>query len=94
MIRKRVTIGALLMLSALVVIALADVVGARCLQADERHLDGIIGNARRRANTYRRVNLTDAPLDQNAAVSYQLAFKDLAQLPHDAFPRVRDAVDQ
>src|SRR6266849_2655270 len=94
MIRKRVIIGALLVLSALVVTILTDVVGARFLQVDERDLNDIIANARNRANTYRRVNVTGAPLEQNAAVSYQVAFKELAELPHDALPRVRDALER
>src|SRR6266849_1207432 len=94
MIRKQVIIGALLVLSALVVTILTDMVGARFLQVDERNLNDIIANARNRANTFRRVNVTDTALEQNAAVSYQLAFKELAELPHDALARVRDAVER
>ena len=94
MSRKRVIVGAVLVLSVLVVASLADVVGGRFLQDDESALSDIIVDARKRATTYRRVNVTDDPLEQNAAVSYQLAFKKLAELPQDAFPRVRDAVER
>jgi hypothetical protein len=91
---NRVVVAMLLILSALVITVLTDVVGTRVLRIDQRDLNHIIANARNRAKTYRRIRVTNAPLQQNAAMSYRLAFEQLALLPHDAFVRVRNVVKQ
>ena len=88
MIRRRMRIGALLILATLILVALADLVGARFLQADERRLNDVIAHARDRASGYRRITVDASPLDENAAVHYQLAYKELQPSTNDALARV------
>jgi hypothetical protein len=90
--RKALVIAVSLVLSAVVVTIVMDVIGGRLLQDDERRLNVVMAHVRDRASGYRRVYVTDTPLDQNAAVWYRFAFKALEVLPPDAFIRVRDAV--
>ena len=87
-------IAALLALAAVVVAALANVVSARVLQADDTRLNDVLAHALNRARAYRRIVVDASPLDQNAAVQYQLAYKELEGSPKDALARLRHAVER
>src|SRR5262245_48699508 len=92
-LRKHVMIAVSLFLSAILLTVLMDVIGSRLLRDLEGHIKIVMAHVRDRASGYRRVYVTDTPLDQNAAVWYRFAFRALAVLPPDTFARVRDAVN-